>query len=118
MISLPQSALTFLGVLSYIGDVAALGLLLTWQEWAPSSDLRCPRLIRGVLPATAVLLGLLLLVFKQLMSAVVAALAAASRCHSPMISPWHGCPKREIASAPCSLRDGATRHRINVVEQL
>lgn len=40
MISLPQSALTFLGVLSYIGDVAALGLLLTWQERAPSSDLR------------------------------------------------------------------------------
>lgn len=64
VISLPQSALTFLGVLPCIGDVAALGLLLTWQEWAPSPDLHWPRLIRGVLPATAVLLGLLLLIFR------------------------------------------------------
>ena len=47
--------------------MAALGLLLTWQERAPSPDLRWRRLVRGVLPATAVLLGLLLLAFTQLM---------------------------------------------------
>ena len=63
----PQFALTFLGVLFCIGDVAALGMLLTWQERAPTPDLRWRRLVRGVLPATAVLLGLLLLAFTQLM---------------------------------------------------
>ena len=52
MTSLPQFALTFLGILFCIGDVAALGLLLTWQERAPSPDVRWRRLIRGVLPAT------------------------------------------------------------------
>ena len=67
MNTLPQFALTFLGVLFCIGDVAALGLLLTWKERAPSPDLRWRRLIRGVLPATVVLLGLLLLAFTQLM---------------------------------------------------
>lgn len=64
---LPQLALTLLGVLFCIGDVAALGLLLTWQERASSPDLRWRRLVRGVLPATAVLLALLLLAFTQLM---------------------------------------------------
>jgi hypothetical protein len=67
MNTLPQFALTFLGVLFCIGNVAALGLLLTWQERAPSPDLRWRRLVRGVLPTTAVLLGLLLLAFTQLM---------------------------------------------------
>jgi hypothetical protein len=67
MTALPQFALTFLGILFCIGDVAALGLLLTWHERAPSPDMRWRRLIRGVLPATAVLLGLLLLAFTQLM---------------------------------------------------
>ena len=67
MTSLPQFALTFLGVLFCIGDVAALGLLLTWQERAPSPDVRWRRLVRGVLPATIALLALLLLAFTQLM---------------------------------------------------
>ena len=67
MTSLPQFALTFLGVMFCIGDVALLGVLLTWQERAASPDLRRQRLVRGVLPATAVLLGLLLLAFTQLM---------------------------------------------------
>ena len=67
MTSLPQFALTLLGVLFCLGDVAALGFLLTWQERAPSPALQRQRLMRGVLPATAVLLGLLLLAFKQLM---------------------------------------------------
>jgi hypothetical protein len=67
MTPLPQFALTFLGILFCFGDVAALGLLLTWQERAPSPDLRWRRLIRSVLPATAVLLGLLLLAFTQVM---------------------------------------------------
>lgn len=67
MTSLPQFALTFLGILFCFGDVAALGLLLTWQERAPSPDLRWRRLLRGVLPATIVLLALLLLAFTQIM---------------------------------------------------
>jgi hypothetical protein len=67
MTSLPQFALTFLGILFCIGDVAALGLLLTWQERAPSPSARRQRLLRGVLPATVALLGLLLLAFTQLM---------------------------------------------------
>lgn len=67
MTSLPQFAFTLLGVLFCLGDVAALGFLLTWQERAPSPALRRQRLMRGVLPATAVLLGLLLLAFTQLM---------------------------------------------------
>ncbi|MGY3088951.1 uncharacterized membrane protein YcgQ (UPF0703/DUF1980 family) [Hymenobacter sp. UYAg731] len=67
MTSISQFALTFFGILFCIGDVAALGLLLAWQERAASPDARWRRLIRGVLPATIVLLGLLLLAFTQLM---------------------------------------------------
>lgn len=67
MNSLPQFALTLAGVLFCVGDVAVLGLLLTWQERAASPAARRQRLVRGVLPATAMLLALLLLAFTQLM---------------------------------------------------
>ena len=67
MASISQFALTLLGVLFCIGDVSALGLLLAWQERAASPDARWRRLVRGVLPATIVLLALLLLAFTQLM---------------------------------------------------
>ena len=67
MASFPQFALTLLGLLVCVGDVALLGLLLTWQERAASAALRRQRLLRGVLPATALLLGLLLLALTQLM---------------------------------------------------
>ena len=67
METLSQSALTFLGVIFCIGDVAALGLLLTWQQRAATPDARFRRWLRGVLPATVLLLGLLLLAFTQLM---------------------------------------------------
>ena len=67
MTSFLQFALTFLGLLFCFGDVAMLGILLTWQERAPSPALRRQRLLRGVLPATVLLLGLLLLAFTQLM---------------------------------------------------
>jgi hypothetical protein len=67
MPSLPQIALTLLGVLFCVGDLAALGFVLTWQERAASPATRRQRLLRGVLPATVVLLGLLLLAFTQLM---------------------------------------------------
>lgn len=63
----PQFALTFLGILFCVGDVAALGVLLTWQQRAPTPDARFRRWLRGVLPATVVLLALLLLAFTQLM---------------------------------------------------
>ena len=67
MTSLPQIALTLLGLLFCVGDVAVLGLVLTWQERAASPAARRQRLVRGVLPATVALLGLLLLAFTQLM---------------------------------------------------
>lgn len=67
VLTLPSLLLTFLGILFCLGDVAVLGLLLTWQERAASPSARRQRLLRGVLPATAVLLGLLLLAFTQLM---------------------------------------------------
>jgi len=67
MPSLPQIALTLLGVLFCVGDLAALSFVLTWQERAASPATRRQRLLRGVLPATVVLLGLLLLAFTQLM---------------------------------------------------
>ena len=67
MISFPQLALTLLGLLFCAGDVAALGFLLSWQERAASPDARWRRLVRGVLPATVLLLALLLLAFTQLM---------------------------------------------------
>lgn len=67
MSTLPQLVLTLLGVLFCVGDVALLGFLLTWQERAASPDARWRRLVRGVLPATVALLGLLLLALTQLM---------------------------------------------------
>lgn len=67
MNSFAQLVFTLLGVLFCAGDVAVLGLLLTWQERAASPAARRQRLLRGVLPATAVLLGLLLLALTQLM---------------------------------------------------
>ena len=67
MAAFPQFALTWLGLLFCAGDVALLGLLLTWQERAASSALRRQRLLRGVLPAAALLLGLLLLALTQVM---------------------------------------------------
>jgi hypothetical protein len=67
MTFLPQIVLTLLGILFCAGDLAALGFVLTWQERAPSPATRRQRLLRGVLPAAVVLLGLLLLVFTQLM---------------------------------------------------
>lgn len=67
MTSISQFALTLLGVLFCLGDVVALGLLLAWQERAASPDARWRRQVRTVLPATIVLLALLLLAFTQLM---------------------------------------------------
>ena len=67
MASISQFALTLLGVLFCVGDVVALGVLLTWQERAATPSDRWQRLVRGVLPATVVLLALLLLAFTQLM---------------------------------------------------
>jgi hypothetical protein len=67
MAAFSQFALTFLGILFCIGDVAALGVLLTWQERGATPDVRWQRLVRGVLPATVILLALLLLAFTQLM---------------------------------------------------
>ena len=67
MISFSQLALTLLGLLFCAGDVAALGFLLSWQERAASPDARWRRLVREVLPATVLLLALLLLAFTQLM---------------------------------------------------
>ena len=67
MASFPQLVLTMLGLLFCAGDVAALGFLLAWQERAASPDARWRRLVRGVLPATVVLLALLLLALTQLM---------------------------------------------------
>ena len=67
MTPLPQFVLTFLGIIFCFGDVAILGLVLTWQERAATPAIRRQRLWRGVVPATVVLLGLLLLAFTQLM---------------------------------------------------
>ncbi len=67
MNNITQFALTLLGVLCCAGDVAALGFLLSWQERAASPEARFQRWLRAVLPATVLLLGLLLLIFTQLM---------------------------------------------------
>ena len=67
MNALPQLVLTLLGLLFCVGDIAALGFLLTWQERAATLALRRRRWVRGVLPATAVLLSSLLLALTQLM---------------------------------------------------
>ena len=64
---LPQFAFTLLGLLFCAGDIAALGFLLTWQERAATLALRRRRWVRGVMPATVVLLSLLLLALTQLM---------------------------------------------------
>lgn len=63
----PAFALILVGVLFCAGDVAALGYSLSWQERAASPDTRWRRLVRGVLPATVVLLTLLLVAFTQLL---------------------------------------------------
>ena len=67
MMELPQFALTFLGLLFCVGDVAALGYLLTWQEQAPTPSQRRRRLLHRVLPGAVVLVALLLLAFVQIM---------------------------------------------------
>lgn len=67
MNTLPQFAFTLLGLLFCVGDIAALGFLLTWQERAATLASRRRRWVRGVLPATVVLLSLLLLALTQLM---------------------------------------------------
>lgn len=67
MESFSQFGLTLLGILFCAGDVAALGVLLTWQERAPSPSVRRARLLRGVLPGALVLGALLLLALVQTM---------------------------------------------------
>ncbi|MDO7876542.1 hypothetical protein Q5H93_17490 [Hymenobacter sp. ASUV-10] len=67
MESLSQFGFTLLGILFCAGDVAALGVLLTWQERAPSPLVRRMRLLRGVLPGALVLGALLLLALVQTM---------------------------------------------------
>ncbi|SHK57730.1 hypothetical protein [Hymenobacter psychrotolerans] len=63
-----QLSLTLLGLLICAGDVAALAGLLTWQERAADPDSRRQRLLRAVLPATSVLLLVLLgIVFSLMM---------------------------------------------------
>ncbi|QNH63143.1 hypothetical protein [Hymenobacter sediminicola] len=53
-------SLTLVALLICAGDVAALAVLLTWQERAADPDSRRLRLLRAVLPATSVLLLVLL----------------------------------------------------------
>lgn len=67
MNAIPQFALTLLGLLFCVGDVTMLGFLLSWQDRAATPDARFRRLLHTVLPATVVLLALLLLAFTQLM---------------------------------------------------
>ena len=67
MNALPQLALSFLGLLFCVGDVALLAWLLEWRARASSPDARWQRLLRIVLPATLILLALLLAAFTQLM---------------------------------------------------
>ena len=67
MTGLSQLLLTFLSLLFCTGDVAILGVLLTWQERAPSSSVRRQRLLHRVLPIAVVLVALLLLAFVQIM---------------------------------------------------
>jgi uncharacterized membrane protein YidH (DUF202 family) len=63
-----QLSLTFVALLICAGDVAALATLLTWQERAADLDSRRQRLLCGVLPATSVLLLVLLgIVFSLMM---------------------------------------------------
>jgi hypothetical protein len=67
MTGLSQLLLTFLGLLFCAGDVAVLGVLLTWQERAATPAARRRRLLRGVLPGAVLLVALLLLAFVQLL---------------------------------------------------
>ena len=62
-----QLSLTLVALLICAGDVAALAVLLTWQERAADPDSRRQRLLRAVLPATSVLLLVLLGVVFSLM---------------------------------------------------
>ncbi|MBC8083823.1 MAG: hypothetical protein H7Z21_11480 [Hymenobacter sp.] len=55
-----QSSLTVLALLICAGDVAALALMLTWQERAADPDSRRRRLLTGVLPVGSLLLLVLL----------------------------------------------------------
>ncbi len=63
-----QLSLTIVALLICAGDVVALAGLLAWQERAADPDSRRLRLVRAVLPATSVLLLVLLgVVFSLLM---------------------------------------------------
>ena len=65
--TLPNFALTLLGILFCAGDVAAIGWLL---EWRTRADVPAERLRRGwrtVLPGAVVLVALLLLAMVQMM---------------------------------------------------
>ena len=62
-----QLSLTLVALLICAGAVAALAVLLTWQERAADPDSRRQRLLRAVLPATSVLLLVLLGVVFSLM---------------------------------------------------
>lgn len=55
-----QLALTVVALLVCVGDVAALAFLLSWQEHAADPVSRRQRLLTGVLPASCLLLLLLL----------------------------------------------------------
>jgi len=55
-----QLSLTVVGLLICAGDVAALAFLLSWQEHAADPDSRRQRLLKGVVPASCLLLLLLL----------------------------------------------------------
>jgi uncharacterized membrane protein YidH (DUF202 family) len=55
-----QLSLTVVALLICVGDVVALAGLLAWQERAADPDSRRYRLLRGVLPATSLLLLVLL----------------------------------------------------------
>ena len=67
MLQLPNLLLTALALLFCVGDVAALGFLLTWQERAASYRARRARWWRGVVPGATVLVALLLLALWQTM---------------------------------------------------
>ena len=62
-----QFSLTIVALLICIGDVAALAGLLAWQERAADPASRRLRLVRAVVPATSVLLLVLLGVVFSLM---------------------------------------------------
>ena len=55
-----QLSLTVVALLVCVGGVAALAFLLSWQDHAADPDSRRQRLLTGVLPASSVLLLMLL----------------------------------------------------------